>query len=483
MILLVSHNDRIIQETCALIEATFPEETLQIVSTGIKGLSGICTSPPGVVIVDAALPDISGIQLCRVLKQDPTLQKLPLLCLIDGNNEEYKRLSELSPIADSFISADKLDQHLAVELKAVFDLFEKLDPQEKSQLTFLQNHSVQVDATSRLIQLLDQAITESAVMKGFNHLFERVPERDVLTHMMFSLLENVLDYDVCGVFFNDRLREPRLITYHVRTPGSITETALETLNKEILDQLKPQSKEPWNFHQYRHTVLYPDDFIPAKANDLKYKALYPFKIDNDLVGALVFFNRKNTNYDIIFPFQLVLAQTAALMRIRHYYSEARLFTIVDAQTGLYTEPHFLWCLEREIRQAKRHRKSLSLVALRIDPQPSELMLQHVSQRILSTFRNVDLFARIGTTGILGILPNTTSDQAQGVLTRFQDQIALHPLLCQNKPLSLSVSAGLTMLTDEIDSLEQLIGLAQKALKKTEKVKSGKPGVGAIQLLF
>ena len=75
-------------------------------TTGAQGLERALHSLPTVILVDAALPDTSGLQLCAALKKEPRLEGVPVLLMTDGaasDNADYER-ALLNGLADSVLN-------------------------------------------------------------------------------------------------------------------------------------------------------------------------------------------------------------------------------------------------------------------------------------------------------------------------------------------------------------------------------------------
>ena len=75
-------------------------------ATGAQGLERALHSLPTVILVDAALPDTSGLQLCAALKKEPRLEGVPLLLMTDdaeSSTAEYEQ-ALLNGIADSVLN-------------------------------------------------------------------------------------------------------------------------------------------------------------------------------------------------------------------------------------------------------------------------------------------------------------------------------------------------------------------------------------------
>ncbi len=473
------------------ISSIIREETLpvalEIVDSGVQGLNRIYQCPPALILIDAILPDISGLQICRVLKHDPSIAKVPII-LITQDNKEYERFTELTLIADAFIEEKTLNGNFTAELKRLMTVFGGLDHTETQDLQLLQQESVQVQALNRMVQLYDQAITEETIMKGFRKLFELTSNKNLLHHMFFSLLENVLDYDVAGIFFSDKNREPRLMTYHIAHDLEVKDYQLETWTAEVFDELAKQTTEPWAFSSHRHEVMPRiHNNGPGKTITLKYRSIFPFFVEKHLVGALVFYNRKKINYQLIFPFTLLQQELSALMRIRRYYSEAEMLSLSDPLTGLYTHQHFLWCVSREIRQAKRYNTPLSLAVVSIDNlrelnaacghEVGDQVLKNISGQALQAVRNVDILARDGGRKILALFSNTPVEAAMLPLERIKQTILSHPPAWENTPLNLELSIGLVGLSEDIANASDFMTKAQKAVDEARL-----KGNNAVQLI-
>lgn len=474
----MSSQPNLIRKLSAVIQSEFPGFELTVFHSGVKGLNQLYQCPPAVIIIDSTLSDISGLQLCRVLKHDPAIQKLPILFITKQTSREYQRLSELSVVADAFIEEKKLDREFPTILATLINLFHGIDESERQQLALLQQDSVQVQATNRMVQLFDESITEVALMKGFRKLFELIPNKNVLHHMLFSLIENVLDYDVAGVFFNDKNRESRLMTYHIPNAIKVRDDQLQALTTRAFDDLKANAPEPWLFSDVRYETLRPEQYEPEKNANLKYTTVFPFFVENTLTGALVFFNRKEVNYPMIFPFSLVLQEFSALMRLRHYYSEAEMLSICDAFTGLYTHQHFMWALDREVRQAKRHHLPVTLAMISVEGfrelnlkwghDMGDKVIQNLASHALQTLRTTDLLARGGGRKIMALLPNTQPELALIALERIRESVLASPFPGEEETIPFQISIGVAGLGDSVHSATEFIEHVQKALDQARQ---------------
>jgi two-component system cell cycle response regulator len=75
-------------------------------TTGAQGLERALHSLPTVVLVDAALPDTDGLQLCAALKKEPRLEGVPVLLMTEGTASEATDYEHalLKGLADSVLN-------------------------------------------------------------------------------------------------------------------------------------------------------------------------------------------------------------------------------------------------------------------------------------------------------------------------------------------------------------------------------------------
>ncbi len=479
VVIFISARKALVKKVAALFQSGLKDRHLQVVETGLEGLTQIYQSPPGLIVIDGMIPDISGLQLCRVLKHDPSLRLIPILLITKDPSEDHQRFTELSFIADAFILEKDLEDTFLKEAQSALTVFKGLEASEMAHIRLLQQDTVQVQTLKRLIQLLDQSVTEATVMKAFRKLLEQVGNKNILLHVFFNLLDTLLDYDVAGVFFNDKSRGPRLITYDIQDDQWIKEQQLLLWTQQVFEDLQAQSTEPWLFRETQFETISP---IPAttanRTISLKHKAVFPFFLDSTLVGALVFFNRKEIDYELIFPFSLILEEMSAMMRLRHYYSQAEMLSMCDALTGLYTHQHFLWCLSREIRQAKRYQMPLTLAIISVDNlrqlnaqwgyELGDHVMKAYSKLLLQTMRSVDLMARSGGRTVLVLFSNTSPRSSISAIERIQELLLNTPLEWENRPIEVGFSIGAAGLSATVHTATEFIVKAQKAVDEARQ---------------
>lgn len=73
---------------------------------------------PDLVILDVMMPDLNGIQICRMLRADPKLKKVPVIFLT-AKVEESDRIQGLETGADDYICKPFSNKELALRVQTI----------------------------------------------------------------------------------------------------------------------------------------------------------------------------------------------------------------------------------------------------------------------------------------------------------------------------------------------------------------------------
>ncbi len=153
--------------------------------------------------------------------------------------------------------------------------------------------------------------------------------------------------------------------------------------------------------------------------------------------------------------------------------QLRTQAITDELTGL---PNRRWLLEltqSEIRRARRLRHPLSLAVIDLDhfKQINDLHGHAAGDQALVAFtdtcrkivREIDVLARFGGDEFVLLLPATAPEQAMEILQRLRLTLASQVFEVAGTRLLLTVSAGVSHLSDPHDSVDTLLERADQAL--------------------
>ena len=92
-------------------------ETL-LATTGEQALSHLRRRIPDLVLLDLMLPDVSGTEVCRRIKEDPRSRHVPVV-MLTAKGEEVDRVVGFEVGADDYVTKPFSVRELVLRLKAV----------------------------------------------------------------------------------------------------------------------------------------------------------------------------------------------------------------------------------------------------------------------------------------------------------------------------------------------------------------------------
>lgn len=114
---LIIEDDKDIIE---LVRYNLEKEHFQVswASDGLSGLAQIRKSPPDLVILDLMLPKLPGLEICREVRRDQSLNRLPIL-MLTARGEEADRVVGLELGADDYVTKPFSPRELVARVKAL----------------------------------------------------------------------------------------------------------------------------------------------------------------------------------------------------------------------------------------------------------------------------------------------------------------------------------------------------------------------------
>src|ERR1700681_526703 len=87
-------------------------------SDGAAGLQKARTEKPAFVILDLMLPKMPGLEVCKVLKTDPTTRHIPIM-MLTAKAEEIDRIVGLEFGADDYVTKPFSPREVILRVKAI----------------------------------------------------------------------------------------------------------------------------------------------------------------------------------------------------------------------------------------------------------------------------------------------------------------------------------------------------------------------------
>jgi two-component system alkaline phosphatase synthesis response regulator PhoP len=128
--ILVIEDDRDIVE---LVRYNLEKEGFQVMASGdgSTGLAQLRKSPPDLLVLDLMLPKLPGLEVCKEVRRDAALNRLPIL-MLTARGEEADRVVGLELGGDDYVTKPFSPRELVARVKALLRRVEPAGAPEKS---------------------------------------------------------------------------------------------------------------------------------------------------------------------------------------------------------------------------------------------------------------------------------------------------------------------------------------------------------------
>ena len=173
--------------------------TASVVSEGDEALPTIIDERPDLIILDWMLPNISGIEICRQIRQHADINKTPII-MLTAKGEEAERIRGLETGADDYVIKPFSPSELIARVKAVL---RRTHPEKTADILEFGDISMNLEEhrVSRNGQYTHLGPTEYRLLRVFLEKPGRVFSRE-------QLLDRVWGRDIYV--------EPRTVDVHIR---------------------------------------------------------------------------------------------------------------------------------------------------------------------------------------------------------------------------------------------------------------------------
>lgn len=174
--------------------------TIDSALNGETALGKIRKGKYDLVVLDLMLPGIQGIELCRILRNDPKTEALPII-MLTAKGEEVDRIVGLEMGADDYITKPFSPRELLARIKAVLRRSLEKIPAEK----ILKVGDLEIDTERYMVSIKGKPVKLSATeFKLLLFLAERKGK-------VFSR-NQLLD----AIWSDEAFVEPRTVDVHIR---------------------------------------------------------------------------------------------------------------------------------------------------------------------------------------------------------------------------------------------------------------------------
>ncbi len=171
-----------------------------VVGDGLTGLAQVRKSPPDLLVLDLMLPGLPGLEVCKELRRDRTLNRLPIL-ILTARTEETDRVLGLELGADDYVTKPFSPRELVARVKA---LLRRTEPDDHSARV-VETAGMRIDPTAFRVTRGEHILPLSILEFRLLHFLVSRPGR------VFSR-DQLLD----SVWGDNRFVTPRSVDVYIR---------------------------------------------------------------------------------------------------------------------------------------------------------------------------------------------------------------------------------------------------------------------------
>jgi phosphate regulon transcriptional regulator PhoB len=197
--IFIIEDDRDIVE---LVRYNLVNDGFQVASAGdgSTGLAQVKKTPPDLLLLDLMLPKLSGLEICKEIRRDASLNRLPIL-MLTARGEEADRVVGLEMGADDYVTKPFSPRELLARVKALLRRAEP--PSEKART--IEAGKLEIDPASYRVTRAGKPVVVSTLEFRLLYYLASRPDR-VFTR------DQLLD----AVWGTERFVTPRSVDVYIR---------------------------------------------------------------------------------------------------------------------------------------------------------------------------------------------------------------------------------------------------------------------------
>jgi two-component system cell cycle response regulator len=415
---------------------------------GESGAERAVVAPPDVVVTDLLMKGISGVQLCRILRNEPATAHIPVV-LLTASGDKRSRFWARSAGAAAYLSKDRLSDLVGLIPTL---LASRASPATHASL----DRPVGARRTlqERMSAILDGALFDS-VIAGEVRSLASSGALGKLFEGLVALLADVLSYRWL-VLLPSRAYAPAIIHAHpteCEAIGTMARSVLGIAPARTIDMLADERAVPG---EGSAAETWPVIFAGAQIGQI------------GIAPTVRGLSREDRRV-----LALVATELGGPLQMSALYEDAQRLATTDALTGILNRRAFLDNIERERARSDRFVLPFSVMLLDLDHfkaindnrghAAGDAVLQGIARVLEAVARKSDFVARWGGEEFVVALPQTAEGGARIAAERVRRAIAeaSHPVP-HGEPLRVTASIGISS-SDSPWKHEALLAAADAAM--------------------
>ena len=453
----------------SLTDKGFDVETAM---NGSEAYKKVYSCAPDIIVSDIMMPAIDGYQLCRMIKNTEETKKIPviLLTMLDKKIDSFwgKKAG-----AQLFLLKSIDINELVVNINATVRRYPVSEEYKKA---LIEKDGADNSAQTRLNSILNDLLLKSMFSNEFRNLNDFLNYERIMVEKLFSLLSSFVEYHVAGVYFASPDEFAENILYIDTLGRNLPKNLLSDVSYDFFRKMEAHKVIKNSKFEVVRMILGKE--VEGQFSDLTSKIIIPLIFDKKIIGGICFYTRQEVDYSSFRYFDIMINELLTIFKMKYQYTEKEFMSVLDGLTGLYNRRQFEIGLEQEYNRTRRHPSDFSLAILDIDffkkvndtygHQYGDYVLKTVADLMKKSFRKTDLLYRYGGEELVMIMPETNVEGALIPVQRLRRMVEEYDFDYNGVKAKVTVSIGLTMNYQNLESTTEILKSADQALYKAKE---------------
>lgn len=449
-------------------------------SNGVEAMETVHNDRFDLVFLDIDMPNLSGLQVLRMLRNDPNFKELPII-MLTARDQKQDQYWGIETGATAYLTKPFDEINLIETVKAALEESEKKKEQAKSALkiTALPNDESE-DVIFKAGELQEIQLFKMTLANKIHQIANKQQDLQNTCHSLANLYSSVIDFDLCTFLLMDEERMKLFVYVYKPINREFFMEAKERMFDEFRRKTSAKDLSRDNAVVELHD---PERNMLKETGEMKLRGLEAVVLESQGDKFGMFMMARSGKG----PFtpqesatsQLVTGQSAIVVNNVRMYEKIKRFAIADGLTGLYNHRYFQEQLEKEYSRARRFNLSLSLIMADIDHfkllndehghQKGDMILKGIAAVMRRSVRDIDLIARYGGEEFVVILPETPKKNAAIVAERIRNSFEEMEFPYEGGVLKATASFGVSgHPDDDISTQLDMIAKADEAMYQAKR---------------
>ncbi len=382
--------------------------------------------PPDVILSDVIMENVSGFQLCKMLKKNIVLKNIPIVIFTSSMDVTSNAFWALKAKADKFISKNS-------DIKEIIEVVDEVSngtvvaPEIKEKIAENRDKAESLFLENKIVS--DKEWMKSTITNEFKYLSKYIDSPSELMQKLFGILSIILRYDLCFVVLNKQNANHKLDLYTNSNYAYVDSEALNKLSQDFIQKVFKEDKaaqlEVINTNIKSEENI---NYIDAYKNEL----IIPIEDDRHVHGAIGFYYKTENNPTNGSYFDDIVNEISILIQNKIYSENLNFLSYNNSNAGIYNRFQFLDNLSIELARTKLNNKSVSVVMFAFDNYDeissrygvdiANLAIKKAVQQVTSSLRFPDKVYRYNHQTLLMILANVDAQHSKVPMERIARQL-------------------------------------------------------------